>query len=994
MEMHMLQKLRLALFASLPLLFASAAHAQVTTATVYGRVTDPTGAGIPSVQVTLINEATNARSTASTDEAGEFTIPFLPVGTYTAAVEAKGFKTYRRSGLEAGAGQRLNTDVQLEVGSLTEVVEVSSTMPQINTVSSEQREGKTEIQVRELPLARRDWTNIIGLGTGVTTQGTGISMNGLPGAGFRLTVDGTDAEGDPEVPSLGMVQNFNPIRTVSLEAIAELDVTKGIPSAELANTMSGGINIITKSGTNDFHGSLFLNNQVEDLAARPQFATVKGPLVYNQFGGSLGGRIIRDKLFFFGVYEGYQQRRALTISGNVPTAEFRARAIAAVPAYKPFLDLFPLPTTTPAPGAINAFFVRNAPNAGEDNHGVARVDYYLKQNLSMSARYTRGRPVVEQPRITPDNSQIYTGISESGTLNLIYTNQGWSNETRFGVNHNQVARVDGLYTLRLAGISGNLGFGTGGESLFRAGETISGENIVAKTIGRHNLKLGGIYLRRNIRRDNEESPDMQYANEADFLANIPSRIQVTWGVRPFQMTQWQLGGFIQDDFRVSRRLTLNLGIRYDYFSVPRERDGRLFNLTDMGAGPLRPADSIYEGDFNNFSPRLGFAYRLDEEGKTVLRGGLGIFVNPRNLLGGPSEIVQNAIDEPFRRVFSRAEALQFSVLRYPVVNAEVLPLVKGATVAPSTVISESFPNPYSIQFQLGIQRQLTNNLALETGYVGTRGLKLNMIRELNQVDRQTGARPMPAIGQFRYYDGSERSRYESWQTSLRKRFANGFLFNAHYTWSKVLSFSDGDLVLNVQRPQDNNNLRAEWGPAPTDVNHRFAADTLYELPFYKFGIAKSRAGRLALAGWQITSITFIQSGSPFSIGNPSSIPGQRIDYIGGSPYASDPRSNLFYLNRAAFQEVPIVQASGAPVRPGNLGRNALRLPGFWNVDLGLAKNLAFTERLRLQLRGDLLNAFNHTAFSGVDGNIRSANFGKFTATRGARVIQLNARFTF
>ncbi len=980
--------------ASLLALSLGIASAQVTTATIYGRVVDPSGAGVPSAQITLLNEGTNARTNATTDSTGEFTVAFLNVGSYTMTIEAKGFKTQKRTGLAASAGQRIGAEVQLEVGSVTEVMEISSALPLLNTVSAEQREAKTETQVRELPLSRRDWTNIIGLGTGVANQGTGISMNGLPGAGFRLTVDGTDAEGDPEVPSLGMAQNFNPIRTVSLEAIAELDVTKGIPSAEVANTMSGGINIITKNGSNDFHGSLFLNNQVEDFAARPQFATTKGPLVYNQFGGSAGGRIIRDKLFFFGVYEGYRQRRALTISGNVPTAEFRARAIAAVPAYKPFLDLFPLPTAAAAPGAINAFFVRNAPNAGQDNHGVTRVDYYFKQNLSMNARYTRGRPLVENPRIAQDNSQVFSGISESGTLNFLYSRPTWSNETRFGVNHNEVSRIDGIFTLGLAGISGNLGFGTGGETLTRAGETISFENVSAKTIGRHNIKMGGIFLRRNVRRENEESPDMQYANEADFLANIPSRVQVTWGVNPFQMTQWQVGGFVQDDFRVNRRLTLNLGIRYDYFSVPQERDNRLFNLSNFGTGPLRPSTSIYGADRNNFAPRVGFAYTADKSAKTVVRGGFGIFVNPRNMLGGPVDLVQNAIDEPFRRVFSRAEALQFPVLRYPVVNANVLPLVKGAALAPSTLISEEFRNPYSVQMQLGVQRQLTNDLVLETGYVGTRGLKLNMVRDLNQVDRVTGVRPIPALGQFRYYDGSERSRYESWQTSLRKRMANNFLFNAHYTWSKTLSFSDGDLVLNSQRPQDNNNLRAEWGPAPTDVNHRFAADTLYELPFTRLSAAKSTAGRLLLAGWQLTSITTIQSGSAFSIGNPSSIPGQRLDYIGGAPYASDPRTNLFYLNRAAFQEVPIITASGAPARPGNLGRNAMRLPGFWNVDIGLAKNFAFTERMRLQLRGDFLNAFNHTVFSSVDSNIRSANFGKFTGTRGARVIQLNARFTF
>ncbi len=980
-------------FALAALLAATPVFAQVTTATMYGRVLDPSGAGIPNAKITLLNEGTNNSTSAVSDDSGQFTAAFLPVGRYTVSIEAQGFRGQKRTGIDLGAGERVGAEYQLELGAVSDLVEVSSSAPLVNTVSAEQRESKIEAQVRELPVSRRDWTNLIGLGTGVTTQGNGVSMNGLPGSGFRLTVDGTDAEGDPEAPSTGMSGNFNPIKTVSMEAIAEFAVTKGIPSAEVANTMSGGINIITKSGTNAFHGSLFLNNQVEDLAARPQFATTKGALVYNQFGVSLGGPIIRNKLFFFGVYEGYRQVRAQTVSGNVPTADFRARAIAAVPAYKPFFDLFPLPTTDSAPGAVNAFFVTNAANPGNDNHAVTRVDYHIKTNLFMSARYTRGRPTVTNPRVAVANPQIFNGLTESGSLSTIYSRPTWTNETRFGVNHNVVARVDGIYALGLAGISGNLGFSAGGETLGRSGETVSWENITAKTMGRHNIKAGAIYLTRRIRRENIESPSLQYTNEADFLANIPSRIQVTFGVLPFQMTQWQLGGFLQDDFRVSRRVTLNIGVRYDYFSVPKERDGRLFNLADYGRGPLLPADSIYKADRNNFSPRIGFAYTLDNDGKTVVRGGFGTFVNPRNMFGGPVDLVQNAIDEPFRRIFSRDDALQFNVLRYPVENANVLALVKGAPLAPAAVLSEDYVNPYSIQMQLGIQRQLTSTLVLETGYVGTRGLKLNMVRDLNQVDRITGLRPNPSLGTYRAYDGSDRSRFESLQTSIRKRLSSGFLFNLHHTWANQLTFSDGDLLLNNQRPQDNNNLSIERGPGPTDVRHRFAADFLYELPFARPGNS-SAFQRLTLGGWQVSGIYVAQTGSPFSIANPSSIPGQRLDYVGGDVYLNNSRSDLLYLNRAAFREVPQITASGAPERPGNLGRNAVRLPGFWNLDLGLAKNFNFSERLRFQIRGDMLNAFNHTNFSGVDSNIRSTNFGKFTGTRGARIVQFNARLTF
>ena len=215
----------------------------------------------------------------------------------------------------------------------------------------------------------------------------------------------------------------------------------------------------------------------------------------------------------------------------------------------------------------------------------------------------------------------------------------------------------------------------------------------------------------------------------------------------------------------------------------------------------------------------------------------------------------------------------------------------------------------------------------------------------------------------------------------------------HYTWANQLTFSDGDLLLNSQRPQENNNLRIEHGPGPTDVRHRFATDFLYELPLARLGNS-SALQRLAFGGWQLSGIYAAQTGTPFSIANPSSIPGQRLDYVGGAVYLDNPETDLIYLNRAAFREVPQITVSGAPERPGNLGRNAIRLPGYSNLDLGLAKNFNFSERYRFQIRADLLNAFNHTNFNNVDSNIRSANFGKFTSTRGARVVQFNGRFTF
>jgi hypothetical protein len=974
-------------------LYSPGALAQVTTATIYGTVVDSSGAAVPGASVRIVNSGTGAATATTSGGAGEFTSTFLSVGRYDIAVEARGFKTYKQTGLDLAAGQRLQLEARLDVGNVTETIEVSAETPLLTTTTAEQRNNLGTEEVRELPTARRDWTNLLRVGTGIATAGNGgLTLNGLPPASFRLTVDGTDAEGDPELPSLSMYQNFNFVKGVSLEAISEVSVAKGIASAEISNTMSGNVNLITKSGTNTFHGSLFENNQTENYSARNQFQAAKAPIVFNQFGGSLGGPVVRNKIFFFGVYEGYREKAFRPINGNVPTAEFRNRMVTAVPAYKPFFDLFPLPNTTVAPGAVTGFYQGNGSNTSTDNHVIGRGDYHINSGNVLSVRYTRGRPFRDMPRVT-SNFRTFQGLTEVGTLSHTHIRSSLSNEFRFGYNRNDVTRLDNIYTLGVPGIVGNLGFGDAGETLFKGGSTKSFEDVVALTRGRHSLKFGGIFNRRRAGRDNIETPAISYASVDDMLANRPIQAQVTWGVNPFLMRGWGLGFFAQDDFRVSRRLILNLGLRYDYVAVPTERDGRLFNRSaPFGFGPLRPADSAYEADRVNFSPRFGFAYTADASAKTVIRGGFGSFMNPHTLFGGPVELVRNAIDEPSRFIFSRADIDRLN-LRYPITNANTLQFVRNPNAPWSnTSINTDFPNPYSLQWNLSVQRQITGSVAIETAYVGSRGVKLNYVRDQNQVDRLTGARN-PAFGQFRYYDTSDSSRYHSWQSSLRKRMSRDFLFNLHYTYSNNLSYGDGDLLLPDQRPQDTGNIRAERGPTPYDQRHRFVTDFLYEIPFLRWSGAGGRGARLALGGWQFSGILTANSGSAFNVSQPSSVPGSRPDYIGGESINSNYRNTLQYLNPAAFGRVPVIAASGATARPGTIGRMALRAPGAVSIDLGLAKNFDFTERIRFQFRVDMFNATNHTNLGGVSSNIQAGNFGRLTSA-GARVIQLNGRLTF
>ena len=991
-----------AIFGSTLVLTALPARGQVITATIHGTVFDPTGAAIPDATLTATNDLTGASSSANSGISGEVTLAFLPTGVYTVTVETTGFKTEVQSGLELTAGQRVRLRFSMEIGAMTESVTVTGETPLISTVSAEQRSVLNTTEVKELPLARRDWTNLLALGTGISVGGAnGVTLNGLPPMGFRLTVDGADSEGDPELPSLSMYQNFNYIKSVSLEAIAEVNVAKGIASADIANTMSGNVNLITRSGTNDFHGSLFLNNQTENYAARNQFLSSKAPLVFNQFGGSIGGPILKNKLFFFGVYEGYREEAFRAINGNVPSAEFRAEAIAAVPEYVPYFDLWPLPNTPVNPGDITGFFQGAGSNSAQDNHVTVRADYHASDSNLFTFRYTRGRPFRNIPRVASLNNRTFNGLTEASTMSFFHTRASWSSETRVGYNLNDALRLDNIFALNIPGITCCLGFGTGGENLFKGGSSTTVEHNIALARGRHSLKFGGMTTQRVLRRDNVEMPEIRFADKEALLANRPFFAQVTWGVADWRIRTSQFGFYVHDDFKWARNFIVNMGLRYDYMAVPKERDGRLFNRSDFGFGPLRPPDSVYDADHRNFSPRLGFAWTLDEDAKTVVRGGAGVFQNPRPAFDTFAELVRNAADQPRRFRFGAGEIEQFN-LQYPITNENTLPLVTGGFLPwAHETLDTFFPNPFSYQWHLSVQRQLTDALVLETGYVGTRGINLNLTRQPNQVDRQTGLRPPPpptadptvsSFGQWRYTDTSGASHYHSWQSSLRKRFSADFLFNMHYTWSSNTTFGPGDLR-RAEQAQDFNDTRSEKGPPSYHVRHQFVSDFLYELPFAKFSGGSSRGKTLALGGWQFSGIFAANTGRPVLILQPSALAFSRPDAVGGKPTLDNFTDTLQYLNVAAFANVPIIAASGATARPGTLGRNAVRGPGAWNIDLALSKNLQFTEQWRLQIRADMFNAFNHTNLDNVQLRTTRSNFGRLTRAN-ARVVQFNARLTF
>src|SRR5262245_30307631 len=353
--------------------------AQRTTANDYGIARDVSGAVTPGITVQFVNEQTGIQERVVTNEKGEFVADFLPIGSYTSLVEAAGFKTHRQRGLELSAGQQIRHVITLEVGDVTQEIEVIAELPVLQNASVQQIASVSTLQIQELPQAGRDFTRLLILQPGAVRNSTEfLQINGLPGIGITVTVDGVDASGDPEGPSLSQFQGRNLINVMSQEAIQEVNISKGVISAEIGRAFSGNINLVSKGGTNDFHGSLFENWQNDVLNARYALlapTAPKPPIRFNQFGGSAGGPVIRDRAFFFLAYEGYRQSNATVVSGLVPPPEIKAQALSAVPAYKHVLDFFPNPTEAYASGATGAFFQGTGADVGRDNHIVLRGDY-------------------------------------------------------------------------------------------------------------------------------------------------------------------------------------------------------------------------------------------------------------------------------------------------------------------------------------------------------------------------------------------------------------------------------------------------------------------------------------------------------------------------------------------------------------------------------------------------------------------------------------------
>jgi len=1040
--MRIARGLILSVVAALLLMPALRLDAQVTTAILVGIVRDISEASLPGATVVAIHEGTGVRREGLSDERGEFVLSALPNGTYSVKVEMPGFKSFTSKGLVLRSGQTIRQTFVLELGMQEETITVSGAVPLIQTSSSNQAQMLGSQEVRELPVSRRNLANLVSLAAGVSTSGSGnVQMNGVAAGGTGLTVDGTEANSNPEARSLSQYGGQNQISVMSLDSIQEVQIVKGVLPAEYGGVAGGQVNVISRSGTNAFRGSGFYNLQHDALNSRSFLSTTAKPSVrFNQYGGTLGGPVVSSKLFFFFAYEGYRETAGLDVTGTVPTQATRDALLAALPfpETKLVLDTMPQPTgpVVSATGVVSSQIGRYrglGTRKRSEDHFVIKGDWSVFNGANLATTYTRMRPFTLEPRFNVDGSNDRTFPNEQDRVasQFVMARGPWVSESRFGWNRTYLARLDEFFNVRDPNSSrpeiGNFGrrvglisisglFSTPSSEIYDlTGGALSVDQKFSRMWGKHVLKTGGRWVRQTGNKMSPQNPNFSYQNLNDALANVAQSIIVSFGAPPYKSHIDEYGAFIQDDWRVTNNLTLNLGLRYDYYatirvtptsSVPAEivNLGPATDLTRLNFGPPRDPAEPYAPDALNFGPRVGFAWTVGSKAETVFRGGIGYLYSPHL----PATVRQSVADPyvGFRVSYNRTD-IAARQLRWPFYSDDFRDVVRADSAGRKTifsVFSDDFSAPYTIQSMLSVQRSIGSTMAVDIGYIRTNGRDLPLQRLFQQAfDRQTGARPNPALGApgGYYVDSSQTLDYDALQTSFQKRFSSRYSVNVNYTLGKGTATQGGDLAAyyaaNVSNTQDFWNPELDRGPADNDVRHRLNSTFIYELP-------SIRGGRGALngivGGWQIAGILTAQSGSALTVTQPSGIPQSRPDTVSGTDLLiADWRStcgNLgcSYLNPAAFVAVPISTVTNATLRPGSYKVGQARGPGSRNLSLTIAKSFNLMRAQKLQVRADVFNALNTKNWNSPVLGINSPEFGRITGAAPARSAQVGARWTF
>jgi hypothetical protein len=1016
------------------LVLSAVASAQTFRGTILGTVTDPNGAVVSGAKITVKNTSTGLERSTTTDDAGNYTVAELPVGPYEVRVEQTGFVPSVVSNVAVEVSAERRVDVKLNVAGAETLVTIAANV-QVETTSNMLGGTITTKAAEDLPINGRDFTKFLVMVPGATGDPSGatdspgsfglFSANGNRGRANNYLLDGTDMnDGYRNLPAINEAGVFGtPATILPIEAISEAAILSNF-EAEFGRNSGAIVNIVTKSGTNDFHGSLFEFFRNNKLDARNVFNPKPDPQTAfrnNQFGGAVGGPIKRDRTFFYFAYEGQRERVGLNSTARVPDP----REIAALggptnPVIARLLARNPWPAPNrPLPlfdntGRPNLFVTTPASN--DVDSLIGKIDHSFNRDNQLTGRYFYGTSDQSFPlailagNILPGyNTTTPTKVHLVSISYLKILSATKVNELRFGFNrfkegffpedNNFDPRSIGLNTgitsdqdfgLPQIRIHDDLGIANIGATLSvpRARTDINYQVIdnFSWKLTRHDLKFGYEFRRTTVDQffDAGYRGRLDFGSLADFLSGTLSGGRAARGNSSRFTFQNSHAGYVQDTFRQGPQLTLNLGLRWDFFGVIDEKNHLLSNfdpargLVQVGSAGL---PRLYDRDWNNFSPRLGLAWNLNGKGKTVLRAGWGLFYDafsqdffagqlPFNTFN-PGPAFNPVGPSPILFSFSTVDTIQNGV-----------PIFTDFLDSDVFAVDPNLRTPYVQNYNVNIQRELFRNGVLEVGYVGSHGTKLFRYRDINQPVNPSvsSARPFdngpfaPSGGTFFYVNQLETtafSNYNALQTSFSVRDRRGFSTQINYTWSHSIdNASDGqDYVANATQPDNSFCTRCEKANSNFDNRHRFVVSASYAIP--NFSESHPRLGK----GWQLNTVVTLRTGNPFHLTlfddyNNTGEFFPRPDLI-GDPYAGTSAPDKF-INLSAFKVPctldPAGDGSAASCIPGtwhfgSLGRNALRGPGYRNVDFSIFKDTDITEKLRIQLRAEVFNIFNHPNFS-------------------------------
>ena len=1053
------------------ILFVPAARAQVDRATLSGVVKDTGGGVVPGATVVVTNLATNLESQQVTTEAGSYQIVNLIPGRYRIDVELTGFKKSSQV-VTLEVGQRARVDVELAVGELSETVTVSEAPQLLNANDATLGAVIPQIQVSNLPLSIRNWDDLLALVPGVqgdryTEQGGGtsfgrtggINVHGARALQNNFLLDGVDNNSISE----NVQELTSQVSRPSVDAIQEFKVVTSPYSAEYGRSPGAAVSVSTKSGTNTFHGTgyeYFRNDSMDSIDYFSQRAGASVPKNnQNQYGGNLGGPVVKDRGFFFTDYEGTRITRGVTRLTRVPTADERAGIFTSAvrdpltglpfpnntipqnridPYATSIINLVPLPNQ---PGANN--FFRTGDLVDNADRWLGRADWTPESGNTIFGRYiysnrTRQIPgafggVVDGTGTSAFGNQTIKTNAFVGGWNRIFSGNkvnefrlSWSQATSdavhqpFGVAPPAAATIPGSVTdplvagglagITIDGYFGGSGLGRIGSPDFLPKFQHTNQFEFIDTMswlrGDHSIKFGADII-APMMNDYMDIPatrgSLRFRTSftgnamADYLLGYVSDLQMSNVFVADQRHHAEMF-FVQDDWKVDARLTVNLGLRYDFMTPALEATNQQTNFNPAGTGSLVFATdgslaerSLVNPDRNNFAPRVGVVYKLDD--RTILRGGWGIFYNLFDRVGSEDQLALNLPGLVNKTITQTSGSPVFFLQQgFPAgfLNPPNLDPAAGQLKAVRLrSVDQNDPNTMTSQASAGIQRDL-GNMVLSADFVYSRGSNLATLINLNQPlpnaagNNALGVLPYPNFGFIEWRADNGRSDYKGIDLGLEKRYARNYAFGVAYTLGKSQDNASEQLTTQGSNafPQNSRDFEPWFGPSDYDVRHRFSANFVWGLPLGTNAFAKD---------WTVSGIYSARTGRPFTVNQAGNNVGTNmtgLPNVTGDPSAPGPKTVDQWFNTAAFTAIP----SGTF---GNELRNQLTGPGFQNLDLTVQKQIR-TGPTGITLRWDIFNVFNTVNFGLPNRDISAAaTVGTISSLASdARTMQIAVRFVF